>query len=132
VAGFAVAAVWLNRRACDRFDRIAGRAERARERSALPLLGWSQRLWLRRKALAVLAILVVAVIFQTITSLRSAISLRYAIAETDRLFPGWRLDDLEAARQRVPDVSNAALRVSGAAHLLPSSFKTSGSEPSLP
>ncbi len=34
-----------------------------------------------------------------------------ALAETDRLDPGWRLEDIEAAREPVPDDRNAALVV---------------------
>src|ERR1039457_643238 len=34
-----------------------------------------------------------------------------AVADADRLDPGWRLDDLLAAREKVPDAANSALRV---------------------
>src|SRR5207249_12186268 len=36
---------------------------------------------------------------------------RAAIEEADRLDPGWRLAELEAARAEVPDSENAALQV---------------------
>jgi hypothetical protein len=36
---------------------------------------------------------------------------RAAVAETDRLDPGWRLDDILAARPPIPDDRNAALQV---------------------
>src|SRR5262249_18628332 len=34
-----------------------------------------------------------------------------AAAETDQLDPGWRLADIEADRERVPDAENSALRI---------------------
>src|SRR5262249_53686188 len=37
--------------------------------------------------------------------------LAAALAETDRLDPGWRFEDLEAQRQLPPDRDNAALQV---------------------
>jgi hypothetical protein len=45
--------------------------------------------------------------------------LQELLAETDRLDPGWRLEELEAARATVPDNQNAALRVLTAYRLLP-------------
>jgi hypothetical protein len=44
---------------------------------------------------------------------------REAIAEADRLDPGWRLAELEAARAPVPDAENGALQVQAADALLP-------------
>jgi ABC-type transport system involved in multi-copper enzyme maturation permease subunit len=44
--------------------------------------------------------------------------LRMAVAEADRLDPGWRMADLEAAREVVPDEQNSAPQVSRAAGLL--------------
>jgi hypothetical protein len=46
-------------------------------------------------------------------------ALREALAEADRLDPGWRLAELEAARAAVPDAENAALQVQAADALLP-------------
>jgi hypothetical protein len=48
--------------------------------------------------------------------------LREAIAEADRLDPGWRLMDLEAARAEVSDEENAALQVLAAKKLLPAGW----------
>jgi hypothetical protein len=45
--------------------------------------------------------------------------LREAVAEADQLDPGWRLDELEAARAPIPDEENAAPRVLAAHRLLP-------------
>jgi hypothetical protein len=45
--------------------------------------------------------------------------LAAAIAETDRLDPGWRFEDLEAQRQLPPPAQNAALQVLKVRSLLP-------------
>src|SRR5947207_2482535 len=45
--------------------------------------------------------------------------LQEAIAEADRLDPGWRLEDLEAMRARIPTDDNAATVVRVAKALLP-------------
>src|SRR5713101_4736278 len=47
---------------------------------------------------------------------------RAAIEEADRLDPGWRLADLEAARAEIPDAENAALEVLAAARLMPAGW----------
>src|SRR5260370_25662030 len=48
--------------------------------------------------------------------------LQAAIAEADRLDPGWRLADLEAARAEIPDEEKAALQVLAAKKLVPASL----------
>jgi hypothetical protein len=45
--------------------------------------------------------------------------LRHAIAEADRLDPGWRFEDLEAQRRLPPPAENSALQVVAAHSLLP-------------
>src|SRR5258708_4808182 len=45
--------------------------------------------------------------------------IREAEAEADRLDPGWRLEDLEAARAKIPDAENSALVVIETARLMP-------------
>jgi hypothetical protein len=47
-------------------------------------------------------------------SLSAAARLRDALAEADRLDPGWRLEDLELNRAIVPDADNSSLQVSKA------------------
>jgi hypothetical protein len=49
---------------------------------------------------------------------------RAACAEADRLDPGWRWDDLLAARPNLPDEHNAALRVREVKRLLPNDWLT--------
>src|SRR5690348_8678411 len=58
---------------------------------------------------------------------------REAIAEADRLDPGWRLAELEAARAPVPDAENGALEVQAAAALLPTPWlpPTTNNSPGL-
>jgi hypothetical protein len=48
--------------------------------------------------------------------------LAAALAEADRLDPGWRLSDLEARRAAVPDGKNAALVVFAVANLMPADW----------
>jgi hypothetical protein len=45
--------------------------------------------------------------------------IREALAETDRVDPGWRFDDMEAARADVPDAENGAPLVLKAGALIP-------------
>jgi hypothetical protein len=52
-------------------------------------------------------------------------ALQEALAEADRLDPGWRLQDLEAQRAPVPDEENAALQVMAAKRLLPAKWPNS-------
>src|SRR4051812_41698586 len=44
--------------------------------------------------------------------------MQSAVAETDALDPGWRLEDVEASRAAVPDAENAALRVAALKRLM--------------
>jgi hypothetical protein len=51
--------------------------------------------------------------------------LREAIAEADRLDPGWRLEELEARRAETPDKENSALHVMRVKRLLPPNWASS-------
>jgi hypothetical protein len=53
---------------------------------------------------------------------RASVTLAEAVAEADRLDPGWRLDDLLARRAAVPDDRNAALRVLAVTARLPANY----------
>jgi hypothetical protein len=53
---------------------------------------------------------------------RTAARLADAIAEADRLDPGWRIDDLLARRAVLPDQQNAAHRIFAVAAKLPKTF----------
>jgi len=53
---------------------------------------------------------------------RAAVSLAEAIAETNRLDPGWGIAELEAKRVVVPDERNAAQRVLALKPFIPANF----------
>jgi ABC-type transport system involved in multi-copper enzyme maturation permease subunit len=130
VAAFAAAAACLSRAAFKRFDRVAGRPEQANE-LRLTRSGFALRTWWRKRPL--LSSILIAIALSCTLSVwfgGGAKSLREALAETDALCPGWRLDHLEAARTRLPDAKNGALRVIGAAQLLPSTWRNAGNEAS--
>src|SRR5439155_21485535 len=58
---------------------------------------------------------------------------RAAIAEADRLDPGWRLAELEAGRAQIPDAENAAIQVAAAKKLVPPGwFSIPSASPSTP
>jgi hypothetical protein len=69
----------------------------------------------RRRRIVLLSALGDALLVVTATALylyqggESDAALQEALAEADRLDPGWRLPELEAARQRVPPGQNAAM-----------------------
>jgi hypothetical protein len=76
----------------------------------------------RRWGCLVVAVLVPTVLLvggYILLRMRADQELQDAVAEADRLDPGWRLDDLEAARPQVPDQENSALQVTAAAALVP-------------
>jgi hypothetical protein len=76
--------------------------------------------------------LVIAVVFFLVSLAAAAASLIYAsransslqrvLAETDRLDPGWRLEELEARRAIIPPEQNSANQVLAADKLLPPSW----------
>jgi hypothetical protein len=74
--------------------------------------------WGRRILKAFLLLIVVALVAYFLFSFLGGRELAAAIAEADRLDPGWRLDDLEAAGRDIPDDENAARRVAAAHRLL--------------
>jgi hypothetical protein len=80
-----------------------------------------------RVALALLLIVLVGVSWLGYEWHRAARDRREAEAEADRLDPGWRLADLEAARATVPDEENSALQVRAAYRLLPGGCLTASS-----
>ncbi len=130
IAVFSAAAFLLSRAAFNRFDQVAGRPERVNTQLNGAQIGLS-RAWRRKRAVLIVGLIIIALGITKIVWLeRRERSLRDALAETDRLFPAWRLDDLEAARQRVPDQKNSALLVSAAAQLLPPSWRSAGTGPS--
>jgi hypothetical protein len=53
---------------------------------------------------------------------QAKLALEEAIAEADRLDPGWRLEDIEKRRTALPDKQNAAIHITAAMALLPGSI----------
>jgi hypothetical protein len=138
--GIAVGAGWFSRAAAARFDREAGRAERAagcpgEEPGAMARQdnrrGWKPWWEKRRRIVFGLGPALAAVgIMGFLPSWRAASALRSVITETDRLCPGWRLDDLEAARARLPETRDAARRVLAADAMLPPRWRGTRETPS--
>jgi hypothetical protein len=82
----------------------------------------SRRRWPRRIAIALLAsVFLGGVAFLLILYLADR-EWREAVAEAERLDPGWKFEDLQARRADIPDEENAALCVKKAHGLLPESW----------
>src|SRR6516162_4477381 len=75
--------------------------------------------WLYRGAVVLLLLAAVAAAYYGYERNVAEQQLRRALAELDRAEPGWRLDDIQAAREQIPDEQNGALCVLTAAKLLP-------------
>ncbi len=87
----------------------------------------SRRLWLG----VLLTVPLAGIGLYVALSFFPADRLRSAVAEADRLDPGWRIQDLEAARKRIADDQNAALVLIHARTLLPKrwpSYESLGSQ----
>jgi ABC-type transport system involved in multi-copper enzyme maturation permease subunit len=140
VLPWAAGAYLLWRLALVRFRVVTGRESRpaGTEKNNRPtptpfLAGWGEaatllRAWLaagplrpKRLVHAVLVLLPLGLLVGWYVSLRVAArqQLADAIALTDRLDPGWRLEELEARRKVIPEPHNAALQVQRVRQLLP-------------
>jgi hypothetical protein len=75
--------------------------------------------WLRWLAGAAVAGVLLAVLLFAIRQWQAADRLHLALEELDHIDPGWRLQDIEAAREPVADAENGALLVSVVAKTLP-------------
>lgn len=75
--------------------------------------------WFRAIEFAVQLTAAVLYVLYAIRYYQITTRLNEALAEMDRTDPGWRLQDIEAARAVVPDDENSALRVTGAGDMLP-------------
>src|SRR5947209_11490887 len=101
--------------------RIATMQMHARSPTAEPPAP-SRRRWLRRVLwLGLVAVLAGAALTGWL-AYRFGGQLETVFAETDRLDPHWRLDDLEAHRPAVPDAENGALKVSALRATSPARF----------
>ncbi len=74
--------------------------------------------WLKRFALALLVAVDVPAIRQVWHHYKVTTKLQETLGEMDRAEPGWRLDEIEAHREQIPDGENGARVVSEAGKLL--------------
>jgi hypothetical protein len=82
---------------------------------------WGRRIFLAAVALVVLAVLsMVGLYFYQ--RHRGERALQAAMAEADRDDPGWRLEDIEAQRSKVPPGDNAAIPLLKAAESIPDAW----------
>ena len=86
--------------------------------------------WRKGIILVLVSFLLAPGLVYVIPAWRAERSLHDALSDTDRLHPGWRLEDLEAARARLPEATNAALRVLDVGHDLPARWHCTGEAPS--
>jgi hypothetical protein len=90
-----------------------------------------RRRWLKRVGCGLLVVLVPALILLTLAIpnwvwRHHVVQQRLdeALADLDRADPGWRLEDVEAGRQQVPEEENSARIVSAAAQQLPRDWQS--------
>ncbi|HZY90394.1 MAG TPA: hypothetical protein VFE78_36570 [Gemmataceae bacterium] len=76
-------------------------------------------LWLRRASVVLLLALVGLGVRLYYRHHQAVAKLDEALAALDRDEPGWRLEDVEAAREEIPEGQNSARAVLAAARLLP-------------
>src|SRR5437667_74085 len=70
-----------------------------------------RRRWLRRLAMVVVAVVVGVAGPYAYLEISRQRDIQAAIAEADLLDPGWRFDEMQAARATVPDAENSAIIV---------------------
>src|SRR5215469_14927626 len=83
-----------------------------------PRQSWWRR-WLKRVGWGLLVLLIVAICLWSGRHHAIQERLDEALGELDRSEPGWRLADIEAAREQIPEEENSARVVVAAARLLP-------------
>lgn len=89
-------------------NEVSERTKPHARMGCLKIIGWG---------LLILALLVVFGLFWNRTKMAS--KLQQALAELDRTDPGWRLEDIEAARAEIPEEENSARVVVAAARQMP-------------
>src|SRR5690242_8246987 len=95
------------------------------DRAAAPPV--RRRRWFRWVAWPLLGLLLLLLIAGVALGVRHKLAvdrLAEATAATNALDPGWRLDDIEAARAPVPDETNGVLALRETAKLLPKGWPT--------
>jgi hypothetical protein len=78
--------------------------------------------WLKRIGKGLLMVAVIIAGRMAWHHFQATKNLQEALAEMDRAEPGWRLEDIEAAREQVPEEENSARVVVAAATLLPKNW----------
>src|SRR5262249_10146997 len=78
-----------------------------------------RRKWTGRLILGLLGLLFSVVGLYVYFALVPYLRLERAIAEVDRLDPGWRLEELERRRAILPDEKNSGVRVLNVQQLIP-------------
>src|SRR6267378_4265851 len=99
-------------------DRGNSRGRHMSSTQAPAPVAQSPRRWRRRLIVGIVAVLGVGVGGFAFLFYHEA-DLEQAVAEADRLDPGWRLEEMEAARAAVPDAENGAVLVLAAHPLIP-------------
>src|SRR4051812_6311377 len=100
----------LLRRARSRASTSAGgegMGETKVKRRFVPSLSAVWR-WGKRIGLCLLGLVVSLGIYFVVRHHQVCAALEQAVAELDASDPGWRLEDIEAAREKVPDQENSA------------------------
>jgi hypothetical protein len=82
------------------------------------------RYWLKRLTWSFLILVATLICTLALSHHRHSKRLEEAVAELDRAEPGWRLRDIEDAREPVPDAENSALVVVDVARRLPKGWPT--------
>jgi hypothetical protein len=90
---------------------------------------WRKRLTVAGLVLVSLGLMVAGYIY--LRAQAGNRQLAEAVAEADRLDPGWRLEDVEAHRRAVPPEANGALQVSAVTSVLPSAWQDQQLDTSL-
>jgi hypothetical protein len=83
---------------------------------------WRAWRWPRRIAYGLLAALLSVVVWQTIRHYQIAANLQTAVDVLNRDDPGWRLADIEAAREVIPDDENSAQCAVRVASMVPENW----------
>lgn len=78
-----------------------------------------RRRWLKRLGWSLLSLLILGFGAQRWSHYQAQKRLDEALAEMDRAEPGWRLKEIEAAREQIPEDENSARVIVAAAALLP-------------
>jgi hypothetical protein len=90
---------------------------------------WRKRLTMA--SLVVLSLVLIVAGYMYLSTQAGNRQLAEAVAEADRLDPGWRLEEVEAQRRAVPPEANSALKVPAVTTVLPNSWQDQQLDTSL-